>query len=278
MRAARFRWSIIAGGVAGFVLAVSAGAQAPARRDTVPWITHRDVIGGAAALAVTLALAPFDRRISNEFTEPEWRRGTDRQWVAGKVAALGGEDPFVLSGVLYAAGAVTDKPAFARFGLHSIEAVALGGGIAGLIRGFTGRALPNVNTREAFSFGRGFHDGNGPFVSFPSGHTTAAFAMAAVISGETRAVSPRVARVAGPVAFALAAAVGFARVAQRDHWPTDLPLAAAIGTWSGEAIESHASNRGLLWRAARGITLSPGGDGRRLIGWSLRPGQHQSAP
>lgn len=251
------------------VLSTAIVAPARAQRDSAAWVTRRDVEMGVAALGATAALAPFDHRISNEFTEPGWGRGSKRQRAAGDVAALGGRGPFLVSGVALAVGTAVDLPFFTRLALHNVEAIALGGGLAGLIRGFTGRALPNVSTNEQFSFGRGFHDDNGPYVSFPSGHTTAAFAMAATISGEVRRASPPIAPIVTPTVFTLATAVGLARVAQRDHWPTDLPLAMAIGIWSGEAVQAHGGGRGLLARAVSGITAVPTVGGRTFVGWSL---------
>lgn len=252
------------------VLVSVAATPLRAQRDTVPLFTHRDLLVGSAAIGATLAIAPFDHRISNWFTGPAWRSGRPRQRAAGDIAILGGNGPFVISAALYAAGRIDDRPALTRVAVHGVEAVLLGGGIAGVIRGFTGRALPNVSTREEFSFGRGFHDNNGPFVSFPSGHTTAAFAMAATISGEVRRDSPRLARAVTPLVYSLATAVGIARVAQRDHWPTDLPLAFAIGTWSGEAVDAHADHWRWLRRATRGIMLAPAPRGRAIIAWSWR--------
>jgi membrane-associated phospholipid phosphatase len=181
---------------------------------------------------------------------------------------LGGRGPFLLSGTLYIVGSAANRPTLNRVALHNLEAVALSGGVAGLIRGLTGRALPNVAATRQFSFGRGFHDNNGPFVAFPSGHTTAAFAMATTISAEVGRASPGIAPIVTPAAFALATAVGFARVAQRVHWPTDLPLASALGIWSGRAVQAHSNGGGLLWSAMRGVAVAPASNGRTLVVWS----------
>ena len=264
MRTPRMRTVLVASCVLS-----SIAAPARAQRDTVAWVTRRDLAAGAAAIGATAALAPFDHRISDEFTEPGWGRGSERQRAAGDVAAFGGRGPFLVSGVALAVGSTIDMPFLTRLALHNVEAIALGGGIAGLIRGFTGRALPNVSAREQFSFGRGFHDDNGPFVSFPSGHTTAAFAMAATISGEVKRAAPRLAPIVTPAMFTLATAVGVARVAQRDHWPTDLPLAMAIGTWSGNTVQAHSGHRGFFAKALSGIAVAPGPGGRMYVGWSL---------
>lgn len=60
--------------------------------------------------------------------------------------------------------------------------------------------------------------------SYPSGHTTTAFALAAVLCLHVRAVSTRA------VLIALACAVGVSRAVVGVHWPLDI-LAGAFGGW-----------------------------------------------
>ena len=99
-------------------------------------------------------------------------------------------------------------------------------------------------------------------------HTSAAFAMAASIAGEVGRVRPDLEPLATAVGFAGAAAVGVARVVQRMHWASDLPLAAAIGIWSGNAVEAHTGARTTATSALRGVSVMPAPDRRLMIGWS----------
>jgi membrane-associated phospholipid phosphatase len=249
-------------------------ARAESRAPRAPWLTSQDAkLLGAAAVA-TIIVAPFDHPISNKLGEPRYRHASSLQRAAKTVAVFGGDGPFVGSGVLYAVGTIGGGDGGGRLGimasaaLHNVEAIALATGVNGLAKGLAGRALPGVDARHAFSFGRGFHDGNGPFVSFPSGHTAAAFAMAATLSGEIHNVDPDLASRVTPLIFAGAASVGVARVVQHVHWPSDLPLAAAIGTWSGHVVQAHVHSRGTAATALRGLTVSPAAGQRTLIGWS----------
>jgi membrane-associated phospholipid phosphatase len=240
--------------------------------DRVPWVTRRDglVLGGA--LVATIGLTPLDRPIAREFEEPHWRKSRLAHHAAGDVAFLGGKGPFEASAVIAGVTAVAGPAGLERFAVHNMEAIALATVVTGIGKGLTGRALPGVATKHAFQFWRGFHDGNGPFVSFPSGHTAAAFAMASTISGELRhADSPRAA-LFGDIAFGAATAVGVARVVQSVHWVSDLPLAAAIGIWSGRVVQAHASTGGETNRADLILHgLSVGRDGNRIrLGWSRR--------
>lgn len=240
---------------------------ANATSNRVPWITRRDGEAAAGGLLATLAIAPFDRRISRALSgRPHRARSLHR--TANDIAFFGGSGPFVLSGLVYAVGTEGEVQSVATGALHNMEAIALASAITGVAKGFTGRALPGVQASHSFSFGRGFHDDNGPFVSFPSGHTAAAFAMAATLGPELGRLNARLGDIVEPIAFTGAAAVGVARVIQHVHWPSDLPMAVVIGTWSGRAVEAHAYRRGRVASAIRGMTVAPESHGRTLIGWS----------
>lgn len=77
-------------------------------------------------------------------------------------------------------------------------------------------------------------------VSFPSGHTTVAFAV----------VTPWVYYYPGPLTYsllALSATTGVARIAKDMHWPTDVAAGAAVGFLTGR------------WLAKRHLNGSAGG-------------------
>jgi membrane-associated phospholipid phosphatase len=240
--------------------------------EPTPWVSRRDLLSLGGAIAATAALAPLDRPISQEFAEPRWKQSRRLHHIAGDVAFLGGDGPFVSSAVILAAGTAAGSPALTRFAVHNMEAIALATAITGIGKGISGRALPGVATRHAFELGRGFHDANGPFVSFPSGHTAAAFAMAATVSGELHFADSANATMISRLAFGAAAAVGVARVVQRMHWPSDLPLAVVIGTWSGRTVQAHANERGKVGAVLRGLTVGRSPGGRTQLGWSSLAG------
>lgn len=240
----------------------------PAAPANAPWVTRRDFVDLGIAAGATVALAPLDRSISAEFAEPHWEDSRRVRRVTANVAFFGGDGPVVLSSVLYLGSTVLHADAIERAALHNIEAIVLAAGVTGIAKGVFGRALPGVHAAHSFSFGRGFHDDNGPFVSFPSGHTSAAFAMAVTLTGEIGEARPDLASRLQPLLLAGAGAVGVARVIQRVHWPSDLPLAVVIGMWSGRVVESHTHRSGVVSSALRGLTIAPGEGGRELVGWS----------
>ena len=267
-RAARAQHSSAAPDTSSRGRAVSVHAAAPSQ--SVPWFTSRDAKAAAAGILATLAIAPLDKPISSEFAEPERRGNASLRHTTRKIAFFGGSGPFLLSGIVYAATAESPLQGVARTALHNMEAIALASSITGLAKGIAGRALPDVDARHAFSFGRGFHKGNGPFVAFPSGHTAAAFAMAATLGPELGRAYPRFGRIAEPLAFGGAAAVAVARVIQRVHWPSDLPMAMVIGTWSGQAVQAHVYKKGPIAAAIRGLLVVPAAHGGTMVGWSSR--------
>jgi undecaprenyl-diphosphatase len=71
--------------------------------------------------------------------------------------------------------------------------------------------------------------------SFPSGHTSIAFACATVLS----ALAPR----AAPAFFALALAIGYSRLYVGVHWPLDVLGGAVLGVATGLLLLSAARRR-----------------------------------
>src|SRR3984893_15402604 len=209
---------------------------------TRPWITKHDAVGGVLAVLATVAISPLDARAARILQTERLQGSDDLQHTARDFAFLGGPGPFVIGAGLYAAGRPTRMPRLANGALHMMEAVLVAASITGLGKGISGRALPSVNDSNPgnFQLGRGFHDGNGPFVSFPSGHAAASFAMAAVLTSEVDYWHPGTACIIGPIAYGGAALVGLARMYQNVHWASDLPLAMAIGTWSGLTVVARS--------------------------------------
>ena len=271
--------------LSGFIGVRTAGAQrvgSRTRLDTAtlvsestvhtPLITRRDLAVVGTAIAVTAAVAHFDRRSAAFMQAPRLQRMSDLQSAARDAAFMGGPGPFLLGGVLFAGGRLTSSESVADVGLHLTEAVVLAATINGVAKGVSGRALPQASADpDNIEFGRGFHHGNGPYVSFPSGHTAAAFAMAAVLTGETGRLHPELSRFVAPMAYGGASVIGLARMYQNVHWASDLPIAALIGTWSGMAVVSHQHEHPRNWidRWLLSTNVAPAGHGGIALTWSL---------
>lgn len=111
-------------------------------------------------------------------------------------------------------------------------AVATSGLAVQLLKHTVGRARPRLaGGAGAFSF-HPVSLGNG-FASFPSGHTTSAFAAATALAF----LVPR-----GRVAlFALAAAIGASRVVVGEHYPSDVVGGAALGIVTSLALARRSA-------------------------------------
>ncbi len=239
---------------------------------TPPWVTKRELVGLGISLIATVAVAPLDKPVADEMKETDWQQDQRLRHATQALAFAGGPGPFLLGAGLFTGGMIGRSPTIYGAGERLTESVVLAALLTGLGKGIAGRALPGVKTSEEFEWDRGFHHGNGPFVAFPSGHTAAAFAMASALTEESSAWQPGIQRYVGPIAYATASAIGLARVYQRVHWMSDLPLAAAIGTWSGLSVESHshhARHENTIRHIIAATTVARSADGETLVGWSV---------
>lgn len=110
------------------------------------------------------------------------------------------------------AGERSHQPRVAHLGSDLIRAQALNGVINTAIKWTVRRERPTGSPH-----------------SFPSGHTSATFATAAVLEHH---LGWR----AGAVAYGVAAFVGWARVRTYQHWMSDVVFGAAVGVVSGRSV------------------------------------------
>jgi membrane-associated phospholipid phosphatase len=222
---------------------------------------ERQLLVGGTLLSV--AAHGADLAVRREVRSDAWQ-GDDALRALANVGNTWG-DPVVLAlgAGLWAGGRLGDRPVMARVGFRAVEAITVASLATKVLKGTVGRARPRVSPEDAWdvSFGRGFGSatGNGDYESFPSGHTTAAFAFAAAVTTEVRRVEPARARWVGPVTYGLATATMYARMYRDAHWLSDVTMGATIGTVGGWAVtrwhEAHPQSA--LDRAALGRTLAP---------------------
>jgi len=220
--------------------ALAAAPVAPAlfatRSDSIPVAPGRGVgrrVWLAAAMtAGVVALVPLDLEIAEAVRSVGTESGVVR--TAGDVFRLtGAPGSFLVVGGLYGAGYLTDRPHLAAMGVDAAQAVATAGFVTYSTKALVGRARPVVSASDPydFGFGRGFSEGE--FRSLPSGHTTAAFAVASVLSTRLGQRHPDTRRWVVPLLYTTASLAGLSRMYHEEHWASDVAAGAAIGTISG---------------------------------------------
>lgn len=208
-------------------------------RARIPWLSRSDVkpIGlGLAALAV-LSLA--DESVATRATKPVLQQNRALNDVADVIQLAGDPGAVVVSASLYVVGRVSGHPALSDASRHAIESLALSAIVTHSLKFGAGRARPNLTSgQDAFAFHpfRGDHD----FNSFPSGHTTAAFAAASVFSAEISRSHRTAGRVVTPVLYGVAALVGGARIYNNRHWLSDVAAGALIGEVTARRVVRRA--------------------------------------
>ena len=248
--------------------------------------TYRDAALAAAFAGLTLAMLPSDRHIAISLQDSDIKANKFFDKSATGFEVITSPGAFIIGGGLYAAGKLTNHPDLADLGWHGTEAVLVASGVTGFLKGVLGRSRPYVssdtNARD-FNFLKGFGRGTygvGPdgkklgssdYQSFPSGHTTTAFAAAAAVTSETRRMWPGAVFIVAPVMYGGATLVGLSRMYHNNHWASDVILGAGIGTFSGLKVVrySHAHPDNKLDKLILGATIAPNSDGGGTIAFSI---------
>lgn len=234
-----------------------------------PLFTGKDALWAGGFAAGTLLLAPLDVEIAEAVRDSLL---LENRWIANTASGLrflGFPGSVLVTGGMYAVGRLADRPVLADMGLHSAEAIAIATAITLGTKSLAGRARPYADPAKPLNFklGRGWR--NDRYQSFPSGHTTAAFATAAAITKEVERHWPDSEIAVGTALFSAATLVGVSRLYHNVHWASDAAVGAAIGTFAGWKIvrytHSHPKNRVDRWLL--GVTISPVPGGRMARIW-----------
>lgn len=202
---------------------VKATFTAPADWNTRDWL----VFGGVVASVGTVAV--FDKDINKAIQRN--RNGTVDDIFKG-VQGFGNEYAPGVIGAFYLGGMVFNDPEAKAVALDATSASLIASGLVLYpIKYAVGRARPGANV-GAYHF-KPFSGSD----SFPSGHTTEAFALATVIAEHYDSIWIDVG------CYGLASAVGYARLDLNYHWASDVLAGAAIGTFVGHVVVHVNHNR-----------------------------------
>ncbi|PYQ47190.1 MAG: hypothetical protein DMF59_19560 [Acidobacteria bacterium] len=206
----------------------------------------------AAVVVVAFAPGAFGsaildeaKRYSRDFkavvlAPAHWNR---TQWggaalTIGTIAILMREDEHIAHSIQARRNSSTDSVAMIGLGLvtknHELRdtgrdafesEIIAAGVITPLLKRAFGRARPNQDETNSHDF-----DPFSAQESFPSGHSTNAFALASAVAGHSRGW------VVPTIAYTVATSVAFARMNDNVHWASDVLAGAAIGTATGHMI------------------------------------------
>jgi len=262
-----------------FLLALAlAPSPALAQADTIgpprALFTYRDAVLAGGVAVATLLARPFDDHYAARLQDSSTQANRKLQGLATFVRTVATPGSYVIGGSMYAAGRLSKNERLADLGWHGTEALIVGELVAGVIKGTAGRQRPSERPRDSNSFQlfRGFGRED-RYRSFPSGHTTSAFAAAAAVTSETSRWWPNTRWIIGPALFSGAALTGVSRMYNNRHWASDVLTGAGIGTFAGLKVvryhHSHPGNRLDRWMLAGSIAPTP--DGGRALQWSILP-------
>jgi membrane-associated phospholipid phosphatase len=240
-----------------------AAAQAPDSAAHERHVFNRTdlyVLGGLAVTAA--AVRPLDTYMTNKLQDPRLQYSPLLGRGAATVRVLAVPGSLIGSAAFYGVGRARRDPAMSDVSLHTFEAVAATGVLTTAIKLVAGRARPYVDTSNPHNFGFMRGRTSDAYQSFPSGHTSTAFAAATALTAEAGEWRPRDRWIVGGVTYTLATLTGISRIYNNYHWASDVMAGAALGTVTGLAVvrynhihENNAVDRRLIPKGGVGIPI-----------------------
>jgi len=171
-------------------------------------VFHRDNLGPFFVGAMATGFAGmYDDEVADYIADPEHSFG--KSFEDGASPELVGA---VVGGV-FVAGRLVESPRFRAFSYDLLDAFVVNWGYTQLLKVAVGRERPNGENDK----------------SFPSGHTTNAFALATV-------AECHYGWKAGVPAYAVASLVAVSRLQRNKHYLSDVVAGAAVGYLVGRAV------------------------------------------
>ena len=286
--------SILTGALLATSPAVTAIAQTPTptlspsdstkAADHRTLFTSKDLLLAGGFAGLTVLMFPADKSLAQRIRDPDLVSNKLFDRSARGLELITAPGSYFIGGGMYAVGRLTHSATLADIGWHGTEAILLSSSITSLLKGTLGRSRPYVSNDtnpHDFQLFRGFGRGqqlkdfgSGDYQSFPSGHTTTAFAAAAAVTSEMRRVHPGSVWFVAPVMYGGASLVGLSRMYHNNHWASDVVIGAAIGTFGGLKVVrySHLHPDNKLDKFVLHLSVTPNPeDGGTRLGFSLHP-------
>jgi membrane-associated phospholipid phosphatase len=204
----------------------------PMRWDKSDWVTVAFIAG------VTGTLFFFDEDITGEVEQraPEAKSNLDSALDdIGSVFEPFGNGSFSIPAMMgfYIYGRYQDNEKAKRTALLAAESF--------LVTTIFTTALKSMLGRQRPYSGEGADIFKGPSLgknSFPSGHTSSAFAIATVVANEYENVA-----LVTPISYSIATLTGLSRIQDKNHWASDVFFGATLGYFTAKTILKLHSNK-----------------------------------
>lgn len=219
-------------------------ATSPARWQQRDWVKFGVLVSGTASL--TLA----DQSVADFFQS---HQSKTQSYISRNILEhFGAEHSILVVTGMFTYGMLAKKDRSVSTALLALESFALSSLVTRIPKTLIGRERPDN------WMGDGPYTFNGPFhgTSFPSGHTTASFAVASVIATQYRD-----SKWIPVAAYSVAALAGISRIYDNRHWLTDVIGGAVVGTLVGNLVSHRSENSKLTFspygnRNFQGIRLA----------------------
>jgi hypothetical protein len=195
--------------------------SSPFRFSSADWIKT------GAVIMVTGALMPLDKDISKEFAK-------NHNDTKNKIESVGNGygnliTPVVLGGGIYSYGLFFKDEYVRETGRMIFESVLFSGIITTVTKTVAGRSRPNSERGPYFYNMFTLNEGS---LSFPSGHSTVAFAVSSVLANRIHNIYATIGL------YSLSTVAALSRIYSDKHWASDVVLGSAIGYFVGDYISS----------------------------------------
>lgn len=197
----------------------------PARWDQRDWIKLGVLVSG------TVGLTLVDQPVADLFQS---HKNSTESYISRNVLEhFGAEHSFIVMSGIFVYGAFKHDNRCVSTALLALESFTLASLMTRIPKTLVGRQRPD-NWE-----GNGPYEINGPFTgsSFPSGHTTASFAVASVIATQFRE-----SKWIPVTAYSVATLAGLSRIYDNKHWLSDVVAGAAVGTLVGNLVSHRTSD------------------------------------
>lgn len=182
-------------------------------------LESEDAIKIAGASTVAVIFFANDAEIS-QFLQDNQSQMIKGMAKAGE--AIGSEGGIAIAGAGYIIGVIAQNSEIKRVSVMAAKAMFVSGLATAVLKRAFDRQRPG-DLEDPYNFD---HSKSGAeYASFPSGHTTTAFALATVIAEKGKKYN----RYIPLLAYSVAALAGWSRVHDDAHWPSDVVIGGLVG-------------------------------------------------